>query len=99
MGARELLYELRAAGISVAVEGDRLLVRPADRLTDSYRAALRAAKPEVINLLAGSDVEVGGEAFEERAAIMEFDGGMSQAEAEAAASELLRAIATQARRR
>lgn len=95
MGAKELLHELHAAGIRVVVEGDKLLVRPASRLTDSYRAALRAAKSDVIALLtvccAGN-----AEAYEERAAIMEFEGGMTRVEAEAVARELLRTIAARA---
>jgi hypothetical protein len=37
------------------------------------------------------------EAFEERAAIMEFDGGMCRAEAEAAAWAIISAIARKAR--
>lgn len=95
MGARELLYELRAAGIGVVVEGDKLVVRPASRLTDSYRAALRAAKSDVIALLSVCQA-LDGEAFEERAAVMECEGDLARVEAEAASRELLRSIAARA---
>ena len=53
MGARNLLADLTAAGLSVTAEGDRLVIRPASKLTDPMRAALRDAKPELIALLAG----------------------------------------------
>jgi hypothetical protein len=52
MGARELLADLACAGFSVEAVGDNLLIRPASRLTDELRAALRAAKPELLTLLA-----------------------------------------------
>lgn len=100
MGAVELLRDLGAVGISVAVRGDKLMVRPASRLTDPYRAALRAIKVDVIALLKTSDIwdDAEVEAYEERAGIMEFDGGLTRAEAEAAAREMVRAIAAARRR-
>ena len=51
MGARELLDELADAGLRVEAAGDKLLIRPATKLTDELRAALRAAKPELLALL------------------------------------------------
>ena len=51
MGARDLLAELTGAGLSVAAEGDRLVIRPASKLTDSMRADLREAKPALLKLL------------------------------------------------
>jgi hypothetical protein len=95
MGARELLHELEAAGINVAVDGHRLVVRPASKLSAPHRIALRDAKFDVIALLSspiGYD-EDDTEAFEERAAIMEFDGRLTRAQAEAAARKLLLSIA------
>ena len=53
MGARDLLEDLAGAGLSVTAEGDRLVIRPASKLTDPMRSALRACKPELIALLAG----------------------------------------------
>ena len=53
MGARDLLEDLAGAGLSVTAEGDRLVIRPASKLTDPMRAALRDAKPELIALLSG----------------------------------------------
>jgi len=52
MGARELLHNLADAGLSVTADGDRLVIRPASKLTDDMRTALRQAKPELLALLA-----------------------------------------------
>lgn len=52
MGARELLHDLGAAGFSVRVVDDTVLVKPASRLNDEMRAAIRSAKPELLHLLA-----------------------------------------------
>ena len=52
MGARDLLADLVGAGLSVTAEGGRLLIRPASKLTDCMREALRNAKPELLALLA-----------------------------------------------
>lgn len=51
MGARELLHELAGAGLTVTADGDRLMIRPATKLTEDMRGALRAAKPELLMLL------------------------------------------------
>ena len=53
MGARELLSDLAGAGVSVSAQGDRLVIRPASKLTEPMRAALRDAKPELLTLLLG----------------------------------------------
>lgn len=59
MGARDLLAELAGAGLSVTADGDRLVVRPASKLTDDMRTALRATKPELLALLSGPPAEPG----------------------------------------
>ena len=56
MGARDLLADLADAGVTVTTDGDRLVIRPASKLTDPMRAALRDAKPELLALLAGQPV-------------------------------------------
>lgn len=86
MGAGELLRELADAGFSIEADGNRLVIRPWSKLPDELRAALRASKPEVLALLA-AEHDADAQAFEERAAIMEFDGRLSRAEAEVAARE------------
>ena len=53
MRAAALLADLAGAGLTVTVDGDRLVVRPASKLTAPLRAALNVAKPELLTLLAG----------------------------------------------
>ena len=89
MTPTELRQALRRADLVLDVSGSALLVTPAARLTDALRSHIRAHKDALIDL-----VLIEGEAFEERAAIMEFDGGMTRPEAEAAA----RAVIAYARR-
>jgi TubC N-terminal docking domain len=52
VSARDLLADLIGTGFSLAADGDRLVIRPASKLTDDTRAALRAAKGELLSLLA-----------------------------------------------
>ncbi len=53
MGARELLHDMAGAGFSIEAAGDKLVIRPASKLTEELRAELRAAKPELLALLNG----------------------------------------------
>ncbi len=71
----ELLTTLRGHGVTLTARGDRLHVdAPQGALTSVLRAALREHKAAVLDLL---------EAFEERAAIMEYSGGdLSREESE-----------------
>ena len=58
MGARELLLDLTAAGLSVSLDGGRVIVRPSSRLTDGLREAIRAEKPALVELLAESPFDL-----------------------------------------
>ena len=51
MGAADLLLDVRRAGFALDVADGMLLVTPASMLTDDLRAALRAYKPELIEIL------------------------------------------------
>ena len=51
MGARDLLDDAAGAGLTIAADGDRLVIRPASMLTQAMREALRACKPELLALL------------------------------------------------
>lgn len=53
MGALDLLADFTGAGLSVTAEGDCLVIRPASKLTDPIRVALRDAKLELLALLRG----------------------------------------------
>jgi hypothetical protein len=79
MDSLALLINAHAAGLQVRAEGERLIVRGPKRLT-ALAQQLLSQKAEVLEAL---------EAFEERAAIMEYDGGLARAEAERLAWELV----------
>jgi hypothetical protein len=73
---RELLQRVQAAGISLTVDGARLRYRaPAGAITPELRADLQELKPTLLY------------EYHERAAIMEFDGGLARPEAERLAAE------------
>jgi hypothetical protein len=78
--------QLRTAGFRLDAADNRLLVAPASRLSDAHRADVHAHVLELLQLI---DAEYAREAFEERAGIMEFDGGMTRSDAEAAARILI----------
>lgn len=84
MGAADLLQHARTAGFTLESAANKLLVSPASMLSDELRTSLLACKPELLALL-DTERAADAEAFEERAAIMEFDGGLLRADAEAAA--------------
>jgi tubulysin polyketide synthase-like protein len=48
MSGADLLMRLRATGLTVAVDGDALTVRPRQLLTDELRAAIRAHKRDLL---------------------------------------------------
>lgn len=95
MGAPELLHHLRGAGLVLTLTpAGGLHVAPRTALNDDHRAVIRAERDALVLALRA---EVQCEAFEEWAAIMEFDGGLTRSEAEAAAGELLAAGEVSAR--
>lgn len=59
MGARDLLADAAGAGLTIAADGDRLVIRPASMLTQAMREALRLAKPELLALLRDARPEPG----------------------------------------
>jgi hypothetical protein len=98
VNAAALISAARAAGMSVKVEGERLVLsapqRPDDRLLDE----LRRHKSEIVAYLHGLAVwteEDWQALFDERAGIVEFDGGLPRKDAEATAAReatLLRSL-------
>ncbi len=80
MNPSALLAYLRVSGFTIQPDGDALIVSPASRLTDALREAIRQTKPDLMALLWAENLR---EHFEERAAILECDGGLSRNEAEA----------------
>ena len=94
MNAGEALVQLRAAGLVLDVAGEALLARPAHRITDNHRALIRAHKDALVQLVL---FEPDREWMEERAAILQFDAGMTRVDAEKQASELLQRLRTETR--
>lgn len=85
MRARELLEALHGRGLRLSACGDHLRVEPRSRVKDADRELIRSHKPALLVFL---QAEARHEAFEERAAILEFDGGLTRADAEATARHL-----------
>ena len=90
MNAAAIVRSVLAAGIRIRVHGDNMVLsapqRPDVQLVDD----LRSAKSEVLQYL--RDLVLWTEddwnaLYDERAGIMEFDGGIPRAEAEARAVE------------
>ena len=60
MGAADtfdILPWLRASGLTVTLDAERLVVRPAERLTDELRGAIRAHRTEIIRRLEAEWIE------------------------------------------
>ncbi|MFZ0680771.1 hypothetical protein [Candidatus Binatus sp.] len=57
MDAYTLLSDFRSRGIKLVPNGEKLTVEPASRLTDADRAAIRAAKTELLKLLAAVGIQ------------------------------------------
>lgn len=100
MDAEQALKRLSAAGIAIAVRGNDLDVTYQTEPTAQQWDWLKANKPVLLRLLSAppsppadltdDDREAIRETFEERAAIHEFDGGLSRPEAERQAREAIR---------
>ncbi len=87
MTPADLLKRLRTRGFHIDAGGNKLLVSPGSRLTETDRRSISAALPELLTALADE-----AEWLEERAGILEFDAGLVRAEAERVANELLAAV-------
>ncbi|MCD8494040.1 MAG: hypothetical protein LRY36_01220 [Alphaproteobacteria bacterium] len=76
MMVKALMTEIKNHGLHIQSINGSLHVQPRDRITDHIRTQIQNLKPALVDFL---------EAYEERAAIMEFDAGLSKGEAEAQA--------------
>jgi hypothetical protein len=89
MKAIDALEAARAAGITLAVDGDDLVLEAASTPPAAALDALSQHKAEIVALLRpgrdGWSAEDWQVFFDERASIAEFDGGLSRADAEAQA--------------
>lgn len=88
MNAQNIVETLYSKGFPLWVTAGNIHVRP--KSDDATRELLRQHKAEIISFLSGEKSpeplrppqELQEELFEERAAIMEFDGGLPREEAE-----------------
>jgi hypothetical protein len=80
MTARDIIQAAQAHGVTLALHGpERIRVMPPGVLPSALREAIREHREEILTLL---------EAFEERAAIAEYCGGLARPEAERLQTEL-----------
>jgi hypothetical protein len=87
------LSKIQTAGFMLALVNGKLNVTPTKTaLTDTQRIFIKSHKDEIVKqLLSSSQLQQNiREAIEERAAIMEFDGGLSRANADIAAAKSMR---------
>lgn len=83
MNTAVLLDELKSRGVAISVDGGNLRLRGVEGSWDDLRCRLRAAKAELISVLQPQwDAEDWDHFFNERAAIAEYDGGLSRPDAE-----------------
>ena len=99
MSAQPILNELLTNGFTLDIEGEKLKVSPASNLTDELRQKIRAHKSELLQALRSKDeanrVDDYTEIFHERAAIAEYDGGITREQAEDMAIRTVWRCATQ----
>jgi hypothetical protein len=89
MTAAGVLKAASDAGIAIAIDGADLILRSAAKADAGLVERIRSHKAEIRALLRQPAwFEEDWQAlFDERAGIMEYDGGLSRAEAEAGAAE------------
>ncbi len=86
------LSKIQSAGFVLALVNGKLNVTPTKAaLTDTQRIFIKSNKSEIIKQLSVAQIQQNiREAIEERAAIMEFDGGLHRADADVAAAKSMR---------
>lgn len=86
-----ILNDITNAGLNISLVGDQLRIANPERLNDSLRDLIRANKSEIIKYFSNTQLlQDIRERTEERSAIMEFDGGLSRQDADAAAAKSMR---------
>ena len=86
-----ILNDINNAGLNISLVGDQLRIANPEKLNDSLRDLIRANKSEIIKYFSNTQLlQDIRERTEERSAIMEFDGGLSRQDADAAAVKSMR---------
>ena len=60
MSVTQVLHRLQQSGLTVTADGERLIVTPADRLTDKTRQLIRDNKLEIVAALKSSSRAIAG---------------------------------------
>ena len=86
------LSKIEAAGFVVTLVDGCLDITPTKAaLTDDQRSYIKTHKPEIIRQLSGTQLQQDiRDRIEERAAIMEYDSGLTRKDAEQAATTTMR---------
>ncbi len=86
------LLKIQSAGFDVALVNGNLNVTPTKtELTDAQRIFIKKHKTEIVKEFSATQLQQDiRERTEERAAIMEFDGGLSRQDADVAATKAMR---------
>lgn len=96
-----IIERLHAAGLQVEAIDGRLRVTPASRITPEITDTIKRHKAEIVAELSAPTPTFPSEDqfFEERAAIREYDGGLSREDAEILADHDCLDLATAGRKR
>lgn len=85
------LLKIKEAGFDISLVDGFIEVSPADALTDTQRDYIKSHKQALIRQLSCAQLQQDiREQIEERAAIMEYDGGLTRRDAEQAATSSIR---------
>src|SRR5262245_51183537 len=88
MTARDVLELIRKRGASVAAEDGKLKLRAPEPLPAELMDLAREYKPDLLALLQNREGGDSWEWIDERAAILEYDAGLSRDQAQAKAFEM-----------
>jgi len=95
MSAVSLVHRAIAAGVFLKVVDERLVLSATSQPDDHLLRHIRSEKPAIVAYLRGLalwDQDDWAALHDERAGMMEFDGGLSRAEAEARAKEEVKSL-------
>lgn len=97
MDAHTLLSDFRSRGIELIPNGEKLAVEPASRLSDADRAAIRAAKAELLKLLCAAP-SLRDREEDEHDRLARADGWLPPSEIPAAVAQEIQRIEAEALR-
>jgi hypothetical protein len=86
------LLKIQSAGFDVALVNGNLNITPTKKeFTDAQRIFIKKHKTEIVKEISATQIQQNiRDSIEERAAIIEFDGGLSRQDADVAATNAMR---------